>query len=382
MPLDTSIYQNVGRTSAAGDIADALNQYTQQKAQLSQLAGQQRMQGFQERALQRQEEAYPAQQAQAQRAQMEKIGREIDLGIYTRLKSGIPREQAMTWAKQAGLQAGLKPEHIESGVLPMLQISDDNQLMEHYQRSAMPQEYMKAEIESKFRKPAAQSALANLMAERDQIAAANPNDPRLEIYKQMIEKTTTQAPQTQIVVGEGGAMSAVTLPKTPGQKPTVTPLGVTKPMASGKGGTPEEKAMQLEQVSLSSQQVLDQAEKLFKHPGRAAGTGASSWMSKIPGTEAKGFGSNLETFKSQTFLPMVSALKGMGALSDAEGKKITASVGALDPDMPEKEFEESLKDTTRFLFSKAKAAGLNVQMPAFIESRQKPTGGAKFLGFE
>jgi hypothetical protein len=72
----------------------------------------------------------------------------------------------------------------------------------------------------------------------------------------------------------------------------------------------------------------------------------------------------------------------MGALSDAEGKKITASVDALDPDMPEKEFEESLKDTTRFLFSKAKAAGLNVQMPSFIESRQKPTGGAKFLGFE
>lgn len=255
--------------------------------------------------------------------------------------------------------------------------------MDQYLKTMQSIDPVKAyELQSKMNKSTAPSSLAKLLGERDQIASTNPQDPRLAFYEQMITKETTSAPQTQIVVGEGGAMSAVTMPKVAGQKPTITPIGVTKPIAPGKGGTPEEKEMLKEQTSLSSQQVLDQAEKLFNHPGRAAGTGATSWMGKIPGTEAKGFSSNLETFKSQTFLPMVSALKGMGALSDAEGKKITASVGALDPDMPEKEFEESLKDTTRFLFSKAKAAGLNVQMPSFIESREKPKGGAKFLGFE
>ena len=123
------------------------------------------------------------------------------------------------------------------------------------------------------------------------------------------------------------------------------------------------KEQQQNQAALSAQQVLDQAAILNSHPGRLAGTGASSWMSNIPGTEAKGFQSYLDTFKAQTFVPMVSALKGMGALSDAEGKKLTESVGALDPAMPEAEFQSSLKATTKFLYDKAKAAGLNVVMP-------------------
>lgn len=389
MPLDTSIYQNVGRVNAAGDIADALNQYTQQKATLAQLAGQQRMQGYQERALQRQEEAYPAQQAQAQRAQMEKVGRDLDLGIASRLQSGIPKEQVMHWAQQAGIEAGLQPKHIEAGIQPMFQITDNNQLIEHYQRSAMPQEYAKAELEAKFRKPAAitPSALSTLIREQEAATGVKMTPQEVNaIYQQGIQKQVTPQQFMQVATGLGGEQSLVTAPRVAGGRPTVTPLGITKPQAIGKGGTPEEKEMMKEQASLSSQQVLDQAEKLFVHPGRGAGTGASSWMGNIPGTEAKGFQANLETFKSQTFLPMVSALKGMGALSDAEGKKITASVGALDPQMPEKEFEESIKETTRFLFNKAKAAGLNVQMPTFAESKARGTpikdGGAKFLGFE
>ena len=39
---------------------------------------------------------------------------------------------------------------------------------------------------------------------------------------------------------------------------------------------------------------------------------------------------------------MVSALKGMGALSDAEGKKLTAAVGALDPKMKLSEFNAAV----------------------------------------
>jgi hypothetical protein len=370
MPLSTDIYQGVGQRSLAGGLAESINQFTENRARLSDLARQREqqdiMQGFQTRALQRAEEAIPAQQAESQKQQMEKIGREIDLGIFTRLQSGMPKEAVAQWAQQAGLTNGLKPEQIQAGLTPMMQIQEPDKLLSYYQRSAMPQEYAKAELEARFRKPQAQTALANLMAEREQLAASNPQDPRLQIYDQMIEKTTTIAPQMQIVTSEGGGMQAVTLPKLPGQRATVQSLGIQAVPKTGKGGSPEEIAAAKEQASLSSQQVLDQAEKLFKHAGRKAGTGASSWMGNIPGTEAKGFQANLETFKSQTFLPMVSALKGMGALSDAEGKKITASVGALDPQMPEKEFEESIKDTTRFLFNKAKAAGLDVQLPAFM----------------
>jgi hypothetical protein len=122
---------------------------------------------------------------------------------------------------------------------------------------------------------------------------------------------------------------------------------------------------QLEQSTITAQQALDQASKLFNHEGKGWGTGGTSWTSSIPGTPAKGFQANLDTFKAQTFIPMVSALKGMGALSDAEGKKLADSVGALDPSMPEKEFNDNLKEVARTLYSKAKASGLNVTLPAF-----------------
>jgi hypothetical protein len=132
-------------------------------------------------------------------------------------------------------------------------------------------------------------------------------------------------------------------------------------------------------AGLSAQQVLDQAKTLYDHPGRAAATGATSFMSKIPGTDAKGFQANLDTFKAQTFVPMVSALKGMGALSDAEGKKLSDSVGALDPSMPEEEFRKSLKAVSKTLYDKAKMSGLNVSMPDGMGNieRRKSSGKVK-----
>lgn len=129
------------------------------------------------------------------------------------------------------------------------------------------------------------------------------------------------------------------------------------------------KVQQAEQAKLSAQQVLDQAGLLMNHPGRKAGTGGSYWMSNIPATDAKDFKANLDTFKAQTFIPMVSALKGMGALSDAEGKKLSESVGALDPSMSEKAFADSLRQVTKTLYDKARANGLNVSMPEFASDQ-------------
>ena len=121
------------------------------------------------------------------------------------------------------------------------------------------------------------------------------------------------------------------------------------------------------QKSISTQEVLNGAVDLYNHPGRKAATGASSILGMVPGTEAKGFAAKLETFNAQTFLPMVSALKGMGALSDAEGKKLSAAVGALDRGMPEEEFANSLKGITQYLYKKGKAAGLDLTEPDFSQ---------------
>lgn len=89
--------------------------------------------------------------------------------------------------------------------------------------------------------------------------------------------------------------------------------------------------------------TIRQAELVLNHPGREAGTGLSSWQSLVPGSDARGFASQLETLKSQVFLPEVQKMQGMGALSNAEGQKISAAFAALDPDMPEAEFKSTLE---------------------------------------
>ncbi|MBJ2841008.1 acyltransferase, partial [Salmonella enterica subsp. enterica serovar Mbandaka] len=80
--------------------------------------------------------------------------------------------------------------------------------------------------------------------------------------------------------------------------------------------------------------------------------GIRSAFPTVPGSDAANFEARLDTFKAQTFLPMVQSLKGMGALSDAEGKKLSDAVGALSPKMSEKAFRESIGKIRNQLESK------------------------------
>lgn len=88
--------------------------------------------------------------------------------------------------------------------------------------------------------------------------------------------------------------------------------------------------------------MLGTLDRLTNHPGLKNSVGLMSKLPTLPGSDSANFQAELETFKSQAFIPMVSQLKGMGALSDAEGKKLSAAVGALDPNMGEKAFRESI----------------------------------------
>jgi hypothetical protein len=124
-------------------------------------------------------------------------------------------------------------------------------------------------------------------------------------------------------------------------------------------------------TAAQTQITLDDAAALLSHPGREAATGGSSWRANIPGTEARDFRAKLDTLKAQTFLPMVSALRGMGALSDAEGKRLLDAVGALDAEMSEPGFYESLEKVVNDLYTKAEVAGLKVTKPLLPENPYK-----------
>jgi hypothetical protein len=94
--------------------------------------------------------------------------------------------------------------------------------------------------------------------------------------------------------------------------------------------------------------AIDTADRLKKHPGLSTAVGMKGvtggllggWV--MPGTDAADFTAELDAMKAQVFLPMVQSMKGMGALSNAEGQKLTDAIGALSPKMSEKAFVASL----------------------------------------
>ncbi|EON5326803.1 TPA: phage DNA ejection protein [Escherichia coli] len=126
--------------------------------------------------------------------------------------------------------------------------------------------------------------------------------------------------------------------------------------------------------------ALDSLNEIEQSPGLSKAVGIRSAFPTVPGSDAANFEARLDTFKAQTFLPMVQSLKGMGALSDAEGKKLSDAVGALNPKMSEKAFRDSIGKIRNQLESKLSTVKkqFDYQEPVQNTPAQQPTAGSNF----
>lgn len=129
--------------------------------------------------------------------------------------------------------------------------------------------------------------------------------------------------------------------------------------------------------------AIGSASRLLKHPGLGAAVGSGfdpqSWGTFNPitgktfaGTDAANFNAELDALKAQVFLPMVQSMKGMGALSNAEGQKLTDAIGALDPRMSEAAFKASLNRVIGDLSSYRNRG----RAPSAPAAQRKPSGGS------
>lgn len=116
---------------------------------------------------------------------------------------------------------------------------------------------------------------------------------------------------------------------------------------------------------------------LMKHPGLSGGTvlgGAGTitgkYISGIPGTDDKDFRAQIETLQAQNFQSQIKSMVGMGALSDAEGKKLSAAIANLDPDQSAKQLKNNL-GVVRNYIDKAVAKQ--------VGSGKLPTSGGGFV---
>jgi hypothetical protein len=91
-----------------------------------------------------------------------------------------------------------------------------------------------------------------------------------------------------------------------------------------------------------AQRGMDTVDDILGSDGFESAVGARSPLSFLPGSAAKETFGMIENLQSQIFLNEVEKMKGSGALSDSEGKKLSASIASLDPQMSEKALRRSL----------------------------------------
>lgn len=148
--------------------------------------------------------------------------------------------------------------------------------------------------------------------------------------------------------GNGGGGSA---PRSFGKAPSgyrysADGSGNLEPIPGGPAALKAEAALQSREKARGAYDAsIAVVDKLLAHPGRSAGTGLSSKVDPrnyVPGTDAYDFQRELESFDSVLFLSNIEKMKGMGALSNAEGARVSAAAGAIKPGMQDKTFVNNL----------------------------------------
>ena len=93
--------------------------------------------------------------------------------------------------------------------------------------------------------------------------------------------------------------------------------------------------------------ALDTIKELQKHPGLAGNLGKTGVLPNIPGSDSANARALIDQLQSQGFLAEVDKMRGLGALTEAEGKKLTNAIGALDTKQSEDQFRKQLADINR-----------------------------------
>ena len=94
----------------------------------------------------------------------------------------------------------------------------------------------------------------------------------------------------------------------------------------------------------AGQNALDLIRSIREDPNRERGTGFSSILNAVPGTPGYDFQKKVEQARSGAFLSAIQQLRGMGALSNAEGQAATAAVTRMVTSMSEEGFLDALAD--------------------------------------
>lgn len=111
----------------------------------------------------------------------------------------------------------------------------------------------------------------------------------------------------------------------------------------------------LQGAETKSKRALDELSNLMKHPGLEAAVGLPNpfkggfGIGTVPGTTARGFTNALDKVKAGAFLQAIEALRGTGAISEAEGQAATKALNNMSTATSENEFRRTANEYARVI---------------------------------
>jgi hypothetical protein len=198
--------------------------------------------------------------------------------------------------------------------------------------------------------------------------------------KRSLSPVYLQNPDGSVSVGQltdTGELAPSQMPEgyqvlSPYEKSRQTAQGSAEGKVAGEGIATAAGDLQAADQALN---ILDQIET---SPYLERGTGLLSLGNMIPGTGGYDFQNIVDQAKNGAFLQAVQQMRGLGALSNAEGSAATAAITRMDTATSKEAFLKALNDYRSFIEAGRQRALGRMQggqaMPAQVP--QAPTGAA------
>lgn len=134
---------------------------------------------------------------------------------------------------------------------------------------------------------------------------------------------------------------------------------------------------------------LNTADQVLKTPNDVVSSATGTISSVLPtiGQDVADFEETLKTLSSQAFLSQVPAMKGLGALTEAEGRKLEASLANLSLRQSPEKLLANVQEAQRLMLKARSTLGEKYGVPDVIPDRpalesQPASSGFRVLGVE
>jgi hypothetical protein len=149
-----------------------------------------------------------------------------------------------------------------------------------------------------------------------------------------------------------------------------------------EGKATKEAELQLPDAESTAQMAEQQLAELEKHPALNSSLGWSGWFNSetggIPGSPERDFTNRVKQAKGGAFLTAIQKMRGLGALTENEGKAATAAVARMDQATSKDDFLAGLAEYRKFvrmgLENARRKAGKAPSAPAASVGVKRPSG--------